>query len=168
MLIMVCGLPGTGKSFISKKIAEMTGAEWLSSDSIRKRILEKRTYSEQEKNSVYEAMAKEAGKLLDQGKDVIVDATFYLARYRNIIDRTAWKHGCKLYIILCTLDDLEVRKRMEKRKQEKNDSEADFRIYIKIKEGYEPLKEEHLALDTALPLEEMISKITRYVSDKHG
>ena len=56
MLIIICGLPGTGKTFIAKKLAPKINAEHLSTDRIRKELFPEPTYSEDEKNKVYVEM----------------------------------------------------------------------------------------------------------------
>lgn len=160
---MICGLPGTGKSFISRELANRIDAEHLNTDKIRKHVLDKRTYSEEEKNKIYNMLAKEAEKLLKQGKNVIVDATFYLKRHREIMKKTAEQTGNNFYAIQCILPEEEIRKRMEKRKQEKNYSEADFNVYLKIKNIFESLEGEHLVLDTSKSSEEILRKIDGYL-----
>ncbi|MFH1393918.1 MAG: ATP-binding protein [Candidatus Micrarchaeota archaeon] len=168
MLIMVCGLPGTGKSFLSRELAERLGAEYLNSDSIRNRILQERTYSEEEKSGIYLTIAKEASGLLKEGRDVIVDATFYLARYRKMIRDAAGREGTGFFAILCVLSEDELRKRIDKRKNEKSESEADFEVYLKVKGIFEPMELEHLELDMALPKEEMLEKVLKYVGRYDG
>lgn len=166
MLIIVCGLPGVGKSFFAKKLAEKIGAEHLSSDHIRMNILEERTYSEEEKGRIYELMAEEAQKLLIDGKKVIADATFYLEKYRTLMKHAAEKSNVQFNIIECTLDESELKKRMEKRGGEKTESEADFDVYLKVKKIFEPVTVEHLEVDTALPIEENLNKAIIWMRSK--
>jgi predicted kinase len=56
MLFVVCGLQGTGKTAVSRLISWKTGAVLLRTDVIRRELFEKPTYSEEEKNRVYEEM----------------------------------------------------------------------------------------------------------------
>ncbi|HID73198.1 TPA: adenylyl-sulfate kinase [Candidatus Micrarchaeota archaeon] len=163
MLIMVCGLPGTGKSHLSRELAKRLGAEYLNSDSIRNRTLEERTYSEEEKARIYSLMGEEASRLLKEGKDVIVDATFYLGRYRRMMKEAADGAGTRFFAILCVLGEDELRKRFEKRKGEKSESEADFDVYLKVKEIFEPMELERIELDMSLPEEEMLGRVLAYV-----
>ncbi len=146
ILLVVAGLPGTGKSHFSRKLAEVTGAEIISSDSIRMKILRQRTYSDEEKRMVYGKMAEDAKKALLSGKDVIADATFYLRKNRKIMKNIAEETDSGFFVIQCTAPDEVVRKRMgEGRKYE---SEADFRIYLKIKKDFEPICGKHIVIDT--------------------
>ncbi len=163
MLIMVCGLPGTGKSSFSKELAKKIGADYLSSDSIRMQVLDRRTYSKDEKSRIYRLLAEKAGRSLTEGKSVIVDATFYLRDYRELFCSVAENNGTSLEIIECVLDEKELRGRIEKRKGEKSESEADFEVYLKIKGIFEPIEREHLILDMALPLDEQIKRVLKYI-----
>lgn len=158
MLTLICGLPGVGKTLFAKELARRIGAEYLSSDSIRIKALEKRTYSEEEKGMVYGLMAEEAEMLLQQGKSVILDATFYLEKFRNLMRRAAEENNVQLNIIECVLDEAELKRRIEKRGKEKTESEADFEVYLSVKKEYEAIKAEHLVIDTALRLDQNLEK----------
>jgi len=162
MLIMVCGLPGTGKSFISKELAKRLDAEYLNSDSMRMKILSKRTYSEEEKAKIYSMMAEEAGRFLKEGKNVIVDATFYLRKHRQMMRKVAGKEGSSFFAIECTLAEDKIKQRLEKRKTEKSESEADYEVYLKVKEIFEPLEQEHLAVDMS-SAEDALGKVLDYM-----
>jgi len=157
MLILVCGLPGVGKTHFAKALAKKTGAVHISSDQIRMKEIKQRTYSQEEKDRIYGLLADEAAGHLGK-KDVILDATFYLAKYRDMVKEAAEDAGVQFRIICCTLEESELRQRIEKRSKEKSDSEADFEVYLKVKAKFEPIMEEHLEIDTALPLEKNLEK----------
>ncbi|MEM4271978.1 MAG: AAA family ATPase [Candidatus Bilamarchaeaceae archaeon] len=160
MLIIVCGLPGTGKSTLAQALAAKLGAEHISSDIIRRKMLEERTYSEQEKYRVYERMVQEAEALLREGKSVVADATFYRRRTREQMLEAARRAGKKALIVECVLDEETVEERMEMRKgARRGESEADFSVYLKVKALFEPIREGHLVVDTGLPLPEQVKMV---------
>lgn len=160
MLIIVCGLPGCGKSTLALALSAKLDAAHISSDIIRKKMLEDRTYSEQEKYRVYERMVFEAEALLRTGKTVVCDATFYRRRTRNQMLDAARRAGKKVLIVECVLDEQTIEERMEMRKAgNKSESEADFSVYLKVKALFEPIEEEHLVVDTGLPLPEQVKTI---------
>ena len=165
MLILVCGLPGVGKTHFAKALAKKMGALHMSSDQIRMKELVKRTYSQEEKDKIYRLMADRAMVLLGKG-DVILDATFYLSKYRSMMQDVAQKAGVKLRIIRCTLDESRLKERMEKRRKEKSESEADFEVYLKVKKEFEPIMEEHLEIDTALPLDDNLKKAIAWMKSR--
>ena len=56
VLVIVFGLPGSGKSFFALQLAHMLKAKYINSDIVRMGALVKRTYSEKEKQVVYNNM----------------------------------------------------------------------------------------------------------------
>ena len=54
MIVIVFGLPGSGKSYFASRFAKVINAGYINSDMIRKEIFEKREYSDQEKKAVYD------------------------------------------------------------------------------------------------------------------
>lgn len=166
MLIIICGLPGVGKTYFAKELAKKINAQYLSSDSIRMKTLGERTYSQEEKDGIYRLMSEEAEGFLDQGQEVVLDATFYLKKYRDMMCRMARVKGADCKIIECVLDEGELHKRLEKRKNEKSESEADMRIHQKVKEDFEKIAEEHLVIDTADPPGGNLDKAIGWIRNK--
>lgn len=162
MLILVAGLPGTGKSRISRELSSRLGAVHISSDMIRKEMLKERTYSEEEKALVYGEMVSRVSASLSEGKNVIADATFYKESLRRQMRQAAEKAGTDFFIVECTLPEEKVKERLSGRRG--GGSEAKFREYLIVKDAFEPIKEERIILDTSLPVDESIGTILRSVS----
>lgn len=166
MLIIVCGLPGSGKSSLSKELAKLFTAVHLNSDAIRKKLFPQPTYSEEEKRMVYVEMAKQAGEILDRGNGVIADATFSRKEYRRILEAEAAKTGAKVFIIRCMLHEYEIKKRLERRQVSgKSPSDADYEVYVKLKESFEPLDEPHLEVDYLRPKKEVLAKVKEFIGE---
>ncbi len=115
MLIIVCGLPGSGKSTLARALAKRMGAIHLSSDIVRKALFPRPAYSEEEKERVYAEMALMCGKALSEGKHVVADATFYRRAQRERLESAAAAAGAKTRYILCTLPQVEARRRLGRR-----------------------------------------------------
>lgn len=72
--ILLCGLPASGKSTLAEKLSVEENAILLSSDELRKELLN--DVNNQESNvEVFEEMNSRTNKLLLEGKNVIYDAT---------------------------------------------------------------------------------------------
>ena len=57
MIIIICGLPGVGKTAIAKDLAAIIkGSVVLSTDKIRKELISKPTYKKQERRLIYDVM----------------------------------------------------------------------------------------------------------------
>ena len=83
------GLPGCGKTTVSRIAADILRAKGvhvkvLNIDDVRKVLTPRPTYSEEERAIVYAALAYMAKLLVDEGVNVIIDATGNLRRYRDV------------------------------------------------------------------------------------
>ena len=83
IVVIVFGLPGTGKSYFASKLAGRTNAEYISSDRLRKELFPERTYSDKEKETVYQEMLDKTKMALNENTNVVLDATFYKNDVRN-------------------------------------------------------------------------------------
>ncbi|MDD5096456.1 MAG: AAA family ATPase [Candidatus ainarchaeum sp.] len=162
MLILVCGLPGTGKSRISRELSSRIGAVHVSSDMVRNEMLKERTYSEEEKALVYGEMVSRVSKSLSEGKDVIADATFYREGLRERMREAAEKAGTDFFIVECTLPEEGVKERLSGRRG--GGSEAKFNEYLIVKDAFQPFTEQRIRIDTSLPVEESIKMVLRSIS----
>ncbi len=86
--VWITGLPGSGKSVVSRALAETLAAksirpQILSSDSLRKVLTPTPTYSSAERDIVYAALVYTATLLTENGVNVIIDATGNLKKYRD-------------------------------------------------------------------------------------
>jgi len=169
MLIIICGLPGSGKSSLSRRLKRTLPAIHLNTDKVRKEVFSSPKYTEQEKKMVYDEIVNQTEKQLLKKRNVIVDATFYSKKYRQRVINVARDTKTKYYVIRCILSEEMVKKRLEMRgKRGTGISDADYNIYLKVKEKFEPIEEKHLEVDCSLPADEQITKAMTYLGAKHG
>jgi predicted kinase len=165
MLVIVCGLPGSGKSTLSGLIAKEYSVVHLNSDSIRKKLFEKPEYTKAEKRIVYGEMRKQAAKLIQEGKDVILDATFYKKDFRDMMRDLS---DGEAFVIRCILSEEETKRRLDKRQRERaSPSDADYRVYKDVKSEFEPLEGPFLEVDYSLGSEKAMALVRRFLGEKH-
>ena len=153
---MVTGLPGSGKTYFAKALADSIGGLHINSDIIRKDQHKHPAYAAADKATVYQTMFKKVRLALEMGKTVVVDATFSLQQYRLPYFNFAYKNSIPLKLMVIDADEHTIAKRLQK---ERPDSDADYEVFKKIKSEFEPLTREHLVLSSdKLTLEEMIRK----------
>lgn len=73
MIIMVFGLPGTGKTYFTEHFARKINAVHLNTDIVREKLNFKGYYDEKTKQQVYYELFKQAQMEFKQRADVIVD-----------------------------------------------------------------------------------------------
>lgn len=144
MIIIVFGLPGSGKSYFAARLAKMINAEYVSSDKVRKEIFKERTYSDQEKRVVYEKMVELMKEAVKVNRNLVLDATFHKKKTRKLFTDEMQDKADTLFIEV-RADEKIIRERVEKKRTY---SEADFEIYKQIKQQFEPLTRPHLILQS--------------------
>lgn len=170
--VVVFGLSGSGKSFLSSLLHEHFGYEWLRSDVIRKELVGlnplesakaefgKGIYTEDITKKVYEEMIKRAKELIKEGKRVVLDATFLKRWQRKLVLENFQE---PLFILAFAPEEV-IKERLSKRKDV---SDADFNIYLKQKEVFEePSEIAYAKVNTDKPREELLKELERIITVK--
>lgn len=156
MLIIVMGLPGSGKSYFAKRLAKEIGADYVGSDELRRKMGLLGKYKMENRISVYNEMIKTAKEYLSKGDSVVLDGTFYLQFMRDMAISMAQSLSSKVFIIMVAADDALIGKRLS---MPREDSEADLAVHYQIKGEFDPLLEPHLLIhSTNHNLEENLEK----------
>jgi len=103
-LVLMHGLSGSGKTTASQQIVERLDAVRLRSDVWRDRVPQSPAaprYAPEQVDRVYEALAQEAGRLLDAGQVVVVDATFLRRTHRDRFRALAGERGVPWQWVHC-------------------------------------------------------------------
>ena len=176
-LIVVAGLPGTGKSFIADKIAERIDARILRTDEIRKEITgippEENRYEEfgegiydkEMGEKTYLEVIMRARDCLKGGRSCIMDATFSERKYRDLAFDLAGELEIPFLIVECTCPEEVVIERINSRMEDgKSISDATISIYKKMKDHFEKIEEDEInvVVDTSGNIELMIETLATY------
>ena len=150
MLVITCGLPGTGKSTIARAIAPHLKAAHIRSDVVRKRLVGMRPskrvpeayraglYAPGMTDQTYDAMHDEAREKLLAGKSVVLDASYIRRSDRNAAAKLAREVGAQFACVYITADPDEVRRRIETRlKRSRDPSDARWEIYVKQRSRFQ-------------------------------
>ena len=160
MIVVVFGLPGTGKSHFARLLADTLDAVYLGTDVEREKLGERGRYTPEAKQRVYgallEKMAAAAGS-----RDVVVDGTFHERSRRNLFRRRAIAGGQRIRFIEMAAERETVERRLAR---DRPHSEADRQVHDKLAERFEPMREPHLHLwSDKLDPAEMAAAARRYI-----
>ncbi len=126
-LVLVGGLPGTGKSTVSEALAWRLGAVVLSSDRVRKELAgldvetdaaagyQQDLYSREHTDQTYAALADRAEMVLAHGESVVLDASWTHAQHRDVATRAAARTSSELVALQCSAPDEVAAERMRGR-----------------------------------------------------
>lgn len=163
MIIMVMGLPGSGKSYFGRRLAQNLGAEYLNSDQVRGKMDLMGQYADKTRKRVYDEMASMADELLRKNRSVLVDATFQKEAYRRIFYDLADKYKSGVMIILVWAMEQLIKDRLKK---ERKDSEADFEVYQKLKDDFDEISRPHLKIQSSDDnIERMLAEAKAYIHE---
>ena len=177
VLVMMCGLPACGKSWLAKRLVRPLRASLLRSDVRRKRMPDVRDatcgngeygeglYSAERRASTYDSLLEDAIDLLKSNRSVIVDATFSKTGYRTPYFEAAKRHGFECVLVHVTASDELTRNRLRARSEDPHSvSDAGVEVYERELGFFDSPTElaadqvVHLNSGTA-PSEEQCSKI---------
>jgi aminoglycoside phosphotransferase family enzyme/predicted kinase len=152
MLIILTGLPGTGKSTVAAALAREIGAGVLSTDKIRAERRGMAGFSATEKGGVYERMFARAERSLRDGRSLVLDGTFYLRRLREAGAAVGRLAGVPVFVVEVVSPVPVVKRRMERRLcQARGTRPAGFEVHGFIRRSYEPVRGRHFTVDTTHP-----------------
>jgi predicted kinase len=180
-LIIMCGLPGTGKSRAAHAIAQPLDAAVLRSDAVRKQLAgidpaDRATgrrsdiYSAAWSSRTYAELLERAGAILrgggtgDRSRAVIVDATMPNAGVRASFVDLARRHGVATLIVYTKAPPAVIRTRLAHRATDPGEvSDADWSVYLEARRNFEPPREVppsiRLTLTPSRDLDESVTMI---------
>lgn len=144
MVVIVFGLPGSGKSFFAERLAAELGADYINTDRVRKEMFPKPSYSDEEKSLLYKKLLDEVYHHAHARKVLVLDGTFHLQKIRADFIKLSSDLNIDLkWIEVIANDDL-IKERLSK---EREYSDADYSIHKLIKEEYEPFSnDDHIKI----------------------
>lgn len=164
MIILICGYPGVGKTTLANELGPLINAVILSTDKIRKSLIDKPNYSEEEKKLIYNILLLIAKYLHNNGINCILDATFNNQKAIEDIKKGLNLTDDQFKIIECICPEELIISRIQNRKS--GYSDADVSIYRMIKENYEPLKEKHITVDTSQSLKKTVAEVANRIKNE--
>lgn len=115
LVIIVVGLPGSGKSFFAAQFAKTFGAALVSQDKIRWTLFANHTYSDNENSMVLLIANLFISELLRTKQTFVLDGGYETKESRRSLSRVAAKAGYKILTVEIQVDQPTAKRRALKR-----------------------------------------------------
>jgi aminoglycoside phosphotransferase family enzyme/predicted kinase len=171
-LILVGGLPGTGKSTLAGGLADRLGMVVLSSDRIRKELAgippeapapapyEEGLYSPDRTEAVYRELLARADAALGMGESVVLDASWTRKSHRDAARSLTDETSSDLVPLLCRAPYALTASRLTTGRR--GSSDADAAIAAAMAQDTDPWPDAHV-IDTTRSVEESLRLMLRQV-----
>lgn len=167
-LVLLSGLPGTGKSHLAAMIAERHSVAVLRSDEVRKALFPVPQYTGTENGNVYLSCYALLEALLADGYAVVFDATNLLRRGRRRAQKIAERAGAPVLMFVTTAPPEVVAERLHKREQGESaafSSDAGWAVHQKLAATVDTVSEPALVIDTAGSLEPALDAVNAVLNE---
>ena len=176
ILIIMCGLMGSGKSTIAAALAGKFDSVLIRSDEARKELAGVKAgahryeafgrgiYSEEFFNKTYEALFSKAAQILESGQSVIIDASFKKMVSRQEGKKLARAYNSLFLVVETRCPDEEAKSRLNERTRSGKDvSDGRWEIFKNQKADFEKVIElssgEHVVVDTKDEINKNLDKV---------
>jgi predicted kinase len=160
VLVLVSGLPGTGKTHFSKELSKRLPFVTLESDVLRRVLNPNPNHSKPESARLFSAIHSLCERLLKERHSVIVDATNLTEKHRRYFYDISDGTGVKLVILQIEAASPVVKDRLENRKKETdNKSDADWNVYKRMSKSVDKISRKHYSVDTSVDYSNILDEI---------
>ncbi len=165
-LVVLSGLPGSGKTYFCQKLSERVAFVVLESDALRKTLFPAPSYSPEESARLFLAIHHLIEDLLRKGISVILDATNLVEYRRERLYNIAERLKAKLILVRLYAPPEVVYERLKARAEGKAStfSDADWEVFQRLQPTAERIRRQHFVVNTAKDISPVIDKIVREIN----
>ena len=165
MIVLMAGLPGTGKTTLARELARRVGGRVLSKDEFRHAIFEPEEieYSSRQDDFCLQLMLETAGYLLlrDRKKIIFLDGRPFSRRYQieNVLAFADSLHQpWRILECICAKDIVKQRLSSDAKSREHPAGNRNYQLYLAVKSQFEAITVPKTVIDMTQDLEECVSQ----------
>jgi predicted kinase len=149
MIVIVFGLPASGKSSFARRLTDELDAVYLNVDIVRLNLDLQGRFDEESTQKVYDQILFELVTQVQYKRHVVIDGIFHQDDIRRKFIDKARQYEQDIYFIELKATDRTIRKRLSgitNLEGGDGDAEANFKIYLQMKLEFDQLEQPHLVL----------------------
>ena len=165
MIVLMAGLPGTGKTTLARELASRTGGRILSKDEIRHALFQPAEieYSSRQDDLCLEVMLKTAAYLFERRPSltIFLDGRPFSRRYQieNVLaDAASLRQPSRIVECVCSEETAKKRLEQESVAGTHPAGNRDYQLYLEVKKRFEAITHARTVIDTDQPLDACVER----------
>lgn len=167
-VVVMVGLPGSGKSYLARAVAKRAPVVVLDSDALRSALFGEPRHTREEHRRLFPALHLLMERLLERGNSIVVDATNLKETNRRPYYTIAEKYGVPVVLVRTWAPTPVIRERLLARSEallggqapDPDDrSTATMEVYERMRSGSERLRKKHVSVDTSRDVGAAVDRI---------
>lgn len=165
MIVLMAGLPGSGKTTLARELAARTSGRVLSKDEIRHAMFspEEIEYTSRQDDFCLQLMLETAGYMLarNPARLIILDGRPFSRRYQidNVLAAAASTHqGWRILECVCAEETAQRRLEVDAASNAHMAGNRNLELYLEVKSRFEAITLPKTVIDTDQPVESCVQQ----------